>query len=427
MKNMLAKVAVLQYNNASMQRLQAFKFELMPTGRQVHQLCSFAGACRFVFNKALAHQKAAYEADNTVKFSYVKLANLLPGWKLEFPWLKEAPSQALQQSLKNLERAYINFFAGRTRFPRFKHRGEHDSIRFPQGFKLDEANARVFVPKLGWMRYRKSRAVLGTIKNVTISLRAGRWFVSLQTEREVEAPRPVATTAVGIDMGVARFATLSDGQHIESLSSFKRHEVRLRRYQRALSRKCKGSGNWRKAKAKVQRMHARIANVRQDFLQKASTELSRKHAMVVLEDLKVANMSRSAAGTIPAPGRNVRAKSGLNKAILDQGWAEFRRQLEYKMQWAGGMALAVDPKNTSRTCPECGCVSAENRKTQAVFACVGCGFKGHADLVAATNILARGHRVLACGEDVSHASPARTRRAASTKQEPSELPQSLTA
>lgn len=336
-------------------------------------------------------------------------------------------SQALQQSLKNLERAYLNFFAGRTQFPRPKRRGEHDSIRFPQGFKLDEGNARVFLPMLGWLRYRKSRAVQGTLKNITVSLRAGRWFVSVQTERDVEVPRPVATSAVGIDMGVARFATLSNGQHIEALSSFKRHEARLRRYQRAMSRKCRHSKNWRKAKAKVHRMHARIANVRQDFLHKPSTELARKHALVMLEDLKISNMSRSAAGTVAAPGRNVRAETGLNKAILDQGWGEFRRQLEYKMQWVGGQVLGVEPRYTSQTCPECGMVSAENRKTQARFACVGCGHTDHAELVAANNISARGHRALACGEDVSHAPPARTRHAASRKQEPSELPQRLAA
>jgi putative transposase len=132
--------------------------------------------------------------------------------------------------------------------------------------------------------------------------------------------------AVGIDVGIARFATLSDGSFVEPLNSFRKHEARLRRYQRAMSRKTKFSSNWKKAKAKVQKIHTRIANVRKDFLHKASATISKNHALVVVEDLKVSNMSRSAKGTVDAPGRNVRAKSGLNKSILDQGWGEFRSQ-----------------------------------------------------------------------------------------------------
>ena len=205
------------------------------------------------------------------------------------------------------------------------------------------------------------------------------------------------------------------------LASFKRHEVRLARYQRRMARKVRGSRNWHKAKARVQRLHSRIANVRQDFLHKASSQIAAQHAMVVIEDLQVRNMSASAKGSTVAPGRNVRAKSGLNKAILDQGWAEFRRQLAYKMQWSGGELIAVDPRNTSRACPECGHVDAQNRKTQAVFRCVACGHTAHADVVGAINILARGHRVAACGEDVSRGEAARQLRAASVKQEPAEV------
>lgn len=403
-----------------MNRLQTFKYELMPSGQQERQMRRFAGACRFVYNKALAQQKAWYEADNTSKFSYTKLANLLPDWKKDLSWLSDSPSQALQQSLKDLERAYKNFFAKRSRLPRFKKKGQGASFRFPQGFKLDAGNARIFLPKLGWLRLRLSRPVLGEIRNATLSERAGRWHVSLQTEREVDTAQPQASSAVGVDMGVVRFATLSDGSYIKPLASFKKHEQRLARYQRRMSRKVKGSRNWHKAKRKVQMLHSRIADVRQDFLHQASSRLAPEHALVVLEDLQVKNMSRSAKGTQKAPGRRVRAKAGLNKAILDQGWAELRRQLQYKMQWCGGQVLAVDPKNTSRTCPECGHVAADNRKTQAEFRCVSCGHSAHADVVGALNILARGHRVLACGGDVSRARPARVGRATSVKQEPAE-------
>ncbi len=246
------------------------------------------------------------------------------------------------------------------------------------------------------MRYRNSRDVLGTVKNVTVSHKAGKWFISIQTERDVEPPVPQGTSAVGVDMGVARFATLSDGTYYAPLNSFKKHEVALRKAQQAMSRKIKFSNNWKKAKANVQRLHSLISNCRKDYLHKATTTISQNHAMVCIEDLQVRNMSKSAAGTAAAPGRNVRAKSGLNKAILDQGWFEFRRQLDYKLAWAGGWLVAVPPHYTSQTCPECGHCSKENRSTQAAFACVQCRFEEHADVVGAINVLRAGHAQFAC-------------------------------
>jgi putative transposase len=301
----------------------------------------------------------------------------------------------LQHSLKNLDRAFQNFFQKRAEYPRFKKRG-YESFRFPQGFDLDQSNNRIFLPKLGWVRYRNSRDVKGTVRNVTVSRSACKWFISIQTAREVEQPVHPSNTAVAVDMGVVRFGTMSDGTVRAPLNIFRRLETTLRKAQQAMSRKKKFSNNWKKAKARVQRIHLRIANARRDFLHKASTTISKNHAMVVVEDLQVNNMSRSAKGTVEKPGRNVRAKSGLNKSILDQGWSEFRRQLEYKLLWAGGLLMAVPPMNTSRTCPCCGRVSKENRKTQAVFLCVACGFTENADLVAAINILRAGHARIAC-------------------------------
>ena len=236
---------------------------------------------------------------------------------------------------------------------------------------------------------------MGELRNVTVSLSGGKWFVSIQTEREVEQPVPNGG-AVGIDMGVARFATLSDGSFYAPLNSFKRHETALRKAQQTMSRKVKFSHNWKKAKARVQKIHSRIGNARRDFLHKTSTMISQNHAMVCIEDLQVRNMSKSAAGTSDAPGRNVRAKSSLNKAILDQGWAEFRRQLDYKLAWNGGHLIAVPPQHTSHTCPCCGHVSADNRQTQAKFLCVECGFEENADVVGAINILRAGHARCAC-------------------------------
>ena len=381
-----------------MKRQQAFKYELKPSDEQRHRMVCYAGCKRVVYNKALELQAANHAAGN--KFiRYESMAKNLGAWRSDEAalWLREAPYHTLQQGLKDMERAFKNFFEGRTDYPVHKKKGRHDSFRYPdpKQIELDQANSRIKLPKLGWLRYRNSREVPGTVRNVTVSNRNGKWFVSIQTEREVE--QPVAQGEdVGIDMGVTRLATFSDGTVVPSLGLYKRYAPDLRKAQQALSRKKKFSNNWKKAKAKVQRIHVRIANARRDYLHKTSTSISKNHAMVVVEDLQVSNMSRSAAGTVEQPGRKVKQKSGLNRSILDQGWAEFRRQLEYKVLWQGGLFLAVPAMNTSRTCPQCGHVSKDNRKSQAVFACVKCGYSENADLVAAINILRAGHARLAC-------------------------------
>ena len=403
-----------------MQRLQAFKFELMPNGEQQRAMRRFAGSCRFVYNKALAMQKENREAGN--KFiGYVPMAANLPIWKRETgqEWLKDAPSQALQHALKDLEKAYKNSFAKRANFPRFKRKGSGDRFRYPEPkqINLDQDNSRILLPKLGWLRYRNSRKVLGEVRNATVSQSGGKWFVSIQTEREIEPPLPTATSAIGIDVGIARFATMSDENYIAPLNSFKQHQQRLARYQRRMSRKVKFSNNWKKAKAKVQKIHTGIANARKDFLHKTTTTISQNHALVCIEDLQVRNMSRSSRGSNEQPGKRVKQKSGLNRAILDQGWGEFRRQLDYKVSWNGGILLAVPPHNTSRTCPCCGHVSKDNRQTQAKFLCVDCGYENHADVVGAINVLERGYRLLACGESAQSGR--------SMKQEPAEATQAV--
>jgi len=363
-------------------------------------MVQFAGSCRFVYNKALALQKECYEADKSTKFSYYKLQDLLPIWKKEekLEWLKDSPAQSLQQSLRALERSYVNFFQKRADFPKFKKRGVKDSFRYPQGkqIKLDELNKRIFLPKLGYVRYRNSRDIQGVISNVTVSLKAGKWFASIQTEREVAKSLPNASGIIGIDAGVVRFATFSDGSYLAPKNSFKKHEKRLKKAQQSLSRKRKFSSNWKKAKRRVQKIHYQIGNTRRDYLHKATTQISKNHAYVCIEDLKVSNMSKSAKGDEQKHGKNVKAKSGLNKAILDQGWFEFRRQLEYKLDWLGGELLTVNPKNTSRKCPNCGHTHKENRLSQAKFECSQCGYTENADVVGAINILRAGHAQLAC-------------------------------
>ncbi|WP_137175890.1 RNA-guided endonuclease TnpB family protein [Massilia sp. HP4] len=398
-----------------MLRLQAYKYELRPNGEQARAMRRYAGACRYVYNKALALQKENRDAGNRF-IGYVAMAKHLTSWRnsAETPWLKDAPCHPLQQALRNLDKAYKNFFEKQADFPCFKRKGSSESFRYPdpKQIKLDQANNRICLPKLGWLRYRNSREVLGEVRNVTVSQSDGKWFASIQTRREVEQPLPTATTAIGIDAGITRFATMSDGDFVVPLNSFKKHQPRLARYQRSMSRKVKFSNNWKKAKARVQKIHTDVANARKNFLHKTTTTISKNHALVCIEDLQVRNMSGSAKGTVEQPGKKVNQKSALNRAILDQGWGEFRRQLDYKMAWCGGVLLAVPPHHTSQTCPCCGHISKDNRQTQASFLCVDCGYENHADVVGAINILARGHRVIACGEPVQ--------QGRSLKQEPTE-------
>ena len=176
---------------------------------------------------------------------------------------------------------------------------------------------------------------------------------------------------------------------MDPLNVLKKHAARLAKYQRRMARKTKFSRHWKKAKARVQRIHTGIANARNDFLHKASTTIRKNHALECIEELRIGNMSKSSAGTVEAPGKKVAQKSGLNKAILDQGGFEWRRQLEYKMAWRGGFTVAVPAGYTSQTCPKivggCGHVSKENRKTQARFKCVSCGLEANADHVGALN------------------------------------------
>jgi len=268
-----------------MERLQAYKFELRPDGAQRRLMRQFAGSCRYVYNRALALQKTRYGRGEK-KLGYAGLCKELTAWRNEAMWLAAAHSQILQQALKDLEHAYRNFFEKRAAFPRFKKKGQRDSFRFPQGTQLEQSHDRIYLPKLGWMRYRNSRAVPGEVRNATVSLSAGRWFVSIQTRQQDAPTVNPARTAIGIDMGVARFAMLSDGAVYEPLDSFKRHQRRLAHYQRMMSRRSKFGKNWQNARRKVQKVHARIGNCRRDYLHKATTTISKNHAMVCIEDLQ---------------------------------------------------------------------------------------------------------------------------------------------
>ena len=379
-----------------------FSFRLEPNPGQARLLRQAIGSARWVWNRGLQSQKERYQADQP-NLGYSKLCAKLTTWKQEFPWLAGPTAQTLQQKLKDLNQAFSNFFQNPGHFepPTFKRKADGGSIRYPQGFHLDNANGRVFLPKIGWVPYRKSRNVTGTPKNVTIGFRNSRFSVSIQTEQEVEIPiHPHKDAAVGIDLGIVNHTTLFDGQEGHSCPGPKaltRRQRKIARLQRQLSRKKKFSQNWKKQKIRLARAHHKISNVRHDHLHRLSTTIAKNHGIIVLEDLQVANMSHSAKGTIEAAGRNVRAKAGLNRSILDQGWSKFRTLLEYKVHRRGGRLIAVPAQHTSQSCPECQHVSQDNRRTQARFACVQCGFEENADVAAAMNILAAGQAVIACG------------------------------
>ena len=356
--------------------------------------------------------------------SYVDMAKWLTSWRNapETAWLSEGPVHPQQQVLRRLEEAYKRFFAKTGGFPKFKPYGLDPGIRFPdpKQFSIDAANGRIKLPKLGWIRMRQSKEVTGALRNLTLTREGDKWFVSIQTRGAEVAPALDLQPTLGIDLGVAAFAATSGGTLIEPLGALKAQQVRLRRYQRAVSRKVKGSCNRKKATKRLANLHRRIARQRNGWLHKLSTNLVAQHPVIAIEALQVRNMSTSARGDAAAPGRNVKAKAGLNRSILDQGWGEFQRQLEYKAAAVGGSVVAVPADYTSQRCSACGHTDAGNRKSQSLFSCLACGHAENADVNAARNILAAGHAATAHGGAVSPAQRASAVQAAPAKWEPAE-------
>lgn len=378
---------------------KAFKFQLKLTPETSQKLANFAGGSRFVWNKALALN--LFRLENKFPLMWYEELNFWSTlWKQsdEYGFVKELPSQVLQQKLKDLEKAFKDAFDKNQplkRIPVFKKKGQHDSFRYPQGFKVDQDKSKVFLPKIGWVSYRNSRKVVGDAKNITVSRKGAHWYISIQTEYQAELLAHKSTSIVGIDMGIKQFATLSDGTVYAPLNSFKAKAERLAKLQRQLKNKKKFSNNWKKVKSNITQCHEDIGNARKDYLHKVSTEISESQAIIVIEDLRVKNMSKSSKGNSEHKGKKVAQKSGLNKAILDQGWRMFSAMLEYKQSWNSGVVIRVPAQYTSQTCPCCHHVAKENRLTQAEFVCVECGLCENADLVGAINVLAKGHALLA--------------------------------
>lgn len=378
-----------------MQKLRGYKFRLKPSDEQASRLAQQAGACRFVYNLALEQRRDHWRPGR--RFSAAQQCKELSQLRAEVEWLADVHGHALIQALRDLDRAFINFFDGRAAYPTPRVRGMHDSFRVPQDkncIRVRRLNANwsaVKLPKLGWIKYRSHRKIEGEICNATVSRKGDLWWVSIQTEREIEV-HPSALPPVGIDRGVAVLAALSTGELIEPGSAMVKHSRRLKNAQRCLSRRRKGSNRWKRQKARVNRIHTKVANTRKDQLHKVSLDIARRFGTVVIESLKTKNMTASAAGTIEEPGRNVAQKSGLNRAILDKGWYTFETMLAYKLEERGGTLIKVNPAFTSQTCPCCGHISPSNRKSQAEFECVACGHEENADIVGAKNVLRAGTR-----------------------------------
>jgi putative transposase len=389
---------------------KANTYRLYPTPDQAQQMAQIAGSCRFVFNLALEQRRDWWQPGR--RFTFASQCREVTELRAQVDWLKAAPVHTLQQALRDLDRAYQNWWAGRAQPPTPRRKGVHDSFRFPDPVSIKvertgKSAGRIKLPKLSWIRFRGWHAIPGEICNATVAWRAGQWQVAVQWQREAADPLPSILPAVGIDRGIAIFAALSDGTNIAPANHGRKALRALRTAQRSLSRKKRGSSNRRKAIRRVAKIQMRVANARKNFLHEQSTTIAKNHGTVVVEALKVRNMSASAKGTAAEPGKNIRQKAGLNRAILDQGWGMFNRFLGYKLADRGGTLIEVPAHYTSQTCAECGVVDARSRRDQARFVCTGCGHTTNADTNAAINILRRadcalkpveGHRTKRPGE-----------------------------
>lgn len=368
------------------------KYRLYPSATQQEHLAVFSGARRFVFNLALEQRELGYKLTGQ-SIRYTNQAKQLKALRDDpdlAGWLKDVPAQILQQALRDLDTAFTRFFRGQGRYPKYKRKGAHESFRVPQHVSVRKLNRKwseVKLPRVGWVKYRDSRAFNGTIKHATVSLKAGMWYVALQVEVEdIHAPAN-GGNAVGVDMGVTHTMTTSDGVFFDLPRSSVKENERLLRLQRNVARQKKNSVNQKKTRAQIAKIHARRARARMDFAHKATSILTKKHGMIAIEALKTRNMTRSARGTIENPGTNVKQKAGLNRSILESGWGIIETQLQYKTGWYGSKLIKTPAQYTSLRCNECGYVAKENRENQATFHCKQCSHTINADLNAARNIL----------------------------------------
>ncbi len=384
------------------------RFRLYPTPAQEECLRGHCAQARFVWNLAL-EQANWYRPEWGPTPGYVAQSAQLTEARVANGWLASGSFTVQQQALRDFAQAMRNWWAGTHRRPTWRKKGCHEGFRIvavKAGHlrRLNRRGAEVFVPKVGWVRFRLTRPLPAGVKSYRIKLdRAGRWHLALALKPEPVERIPTAAM-IGIDRGVANTLATSDGQLLHAPVPTPAERARLARLQRRLARRKKGSRRRERARMAVARLRARDADRAKDWVEKTTTGLVRDYDLLAIERLQVRAMTRSARGTIEAPGRNVAAKSGLNREILARRWGLFARRLCEKAALAGVVVVKVDPLNTSRRCHACGQVAAENRKSQAVFGCVACGHVAHADVNAALNILAAGRAVTAQGEAVVVAS-----------------------
>lgn len=388
-----------------MQVITGYRYRVEPSPSQGRRLGQYAGACRWVWNEALAFREDAYLCARAAggrpaagALGYAALCARLTLWRREKDWLADAPIHPLQQSLRDLDAAIGRFFEGLAAYPRFKSRGR-ESLRFPDPKQFELDGEWVRLPKLGWMRLRLSRPLPSDarLRNASISREGGHWFVSFCVEHEIADPAAPAGKPIGIDVGVAQSLALSTGEMIALPVPTAAEKTFVARLQRQCARKQTGSRRWRKAQERVARHRRHQVARRRDAAHKATTRLSREHPIIVVEGLKLRSMSASARGTAEEPGCNVAAKAGLNRELLAQAHGELRRLLAYKCERTGARVVAVPAAHTSQTCSCCGHVAAESRQSQALFRCVACGHEENADINAAKIIRAAGLAVPAHG------------------------------
>lgn len=351
---------------------KAFLYRLYPNREQQAALTVQFGHARFVYNWALATRNAHYKEHGT-GIGYYALKRMMTELKRQSDcdWLKEADSQALQAKIEDLNRAFVNFFEGRARFPRFKKRHSRQSIRYPQRFKFD--GDRVYLPKVGWVKTVIHRPMEGKPKSLTVSkTKSGEYYVSVLCETEISV-RPNGMPPVGVDLGLKDFAVLSTGEKIEHPGHLRKAERRLKKLQRRMSRKKKGSSNRNKARLLVARQHEHIARSRADFLHKLSRRLVSEHGTIHLEDLNI-------------PGMLTNHK--LAKSIADSAWGMFGRFCEYKAEWYGSRVVRIHRfYPSSKTCSVCGCINHDLALADRFWTCENCGAYHDRDINAAINIM----------------------------------------
>ncbi len=377
---------------------QAYTFRLYPTRKQQERLQWTLDRARELYNAALQERRDAYRMVGK-SITYYDQANQLPEIKQDREEYQDIHSQILQDVLHKADKAFKAFFARCKRgntpgFPRYKGRNQFDSFTYPQGGYSLTHDSRVCLSKIGSIKVKVHRAIKGTIKTCTIKRECECWYVVFACEVEHE-PLEVSDEAVGIDLGLMHFATLSDGSTIENPRYYRKAEKKLERLQHTLSRKKRGSNRRKKAVKQVAKVHRKVANQRKDFLHKASRTLANSYGLIVFEELHPAHMSKRPKpkqdedGTYLTNGASI--KGGLNKSIVDAGWNMFVDFCTYKAANAGRTVLQVNPKYTSQICSGCGTVKKKTLEER--WHSCECGVELDRDHNAALNILALGWSV----------------------------------